>query len=218
MIYLFEDRQDRMAQYLKTKLDATYIKQALIDCSKENLLDYLKENYSDAITIIFHSSYIFSSKDITVQDIKGYFLKKKVPFIYFSGGLGNNLVLENGFINGNVNSGDMYKNLDYFIKHFSENQSVNIPILIYGKKYLLNSLLEFQYLINNYLFEKSNDYILSKIDFEKIIDFLDVRLKEKEFQKDKFMLIEWLKNQNVSSKYLTKDVLLNQIQKMIEEY
>ena len=72
MIYLFEDRKGRMEQYLKAHLDSDVIKVALIDCGKDNLADYLTDNFSDSKAIIFHSSYSFNDKNITNEDVKKY--------------------------------------------------------------------------------------------------------------------------------------------------
>lgn len=217
MIYLFEDRKGRMEQYLKAHLDSDVIKVVLIDCGKDNLADYLTDNFSDSKAIIFHSSYSFNDKNITNEDVKKYFIGKKIPFVYFSGGLNNNLVIENGTTNGNVNSGDMYKNLIYFLKLFKEYGKINIPLLVYGEKYLLNSLLELQTVISLCLFAKPNNQPLTNSDYDEIIDLVDARIKEDELKEDKSKLLEWLgkAKQKLS---LDKQTLLSQIQKLNDKY
>lgn len=217
MIYLFEDRIGRMQQFLKNNLDSEFIKIALIDCQKENLINHLSSEFSDSSAIIFHSSYSFNDNSITNEDVKKYFCDNKIPFIYFSGGLNNNLVIENGITNGNVNSGDMYNNLTYFIDDYKIQKKINISLLIYGKKYLLNSLLELQAIISLYLFDKSNEHVLTSEDFNEIIDLIEVRLKENELQDDKFKLLEWLNSKNIREK-LDKQTILSQIQKLNNKY
>ncbi len=217
MIYLFEDRKGRKEQYFKDKIDSDICKMAIIDCKKDNLSDYLSDNFSDSKAIIFHSSYSLSDKDITNEDVKKYFIGKKIPFIYFSGGLNNNLVIENGATNGNVNSGDMYNNLVYFLKVYKEYRKINVPLLVYGEKYLLNSLLELQAVISLSLFAKPNDQPLTNSDYDEIIDLVDARIKEEELKEDKSKLLEWLgkAKQKLS---LDKQTLLSQIQKLNDKY
>lgn len=217
MIYLFEDRKGRMDQYLEKELDFNHIKVALIDCKKEDLYEYLNKHFSDSKVVLFHSSYLFNDTTITNEDIKKYFKDKKVPFVYFSGGLSNSLIIENGITNANVNSGDMYKNLNHFIKKYNSNNKVNIPILVYGEKYLLNSLLELQTVIGLYLFEISNNQILNNNELYEIIDLVDARLKEEELQEDKMKLRKWLDEEIVKQK-LTKKTLVSQIQKLNDKY
>jgi hypothetical protein len=217
MIYLFEDRKGRMEQYQKEHLDSGVIKIALIDCQKNDLTNYVIDNFSDSSAIIFHSSYSFNDKNITNEDVKKYFRDKKIPFIYFSGGLNNNLVIENGITNGNVNSGDMYKNLMNFLEVYKSQQRINVALLVYGEKYLLNSLLELQTIISLSLFDKANNLLLSIADFNEIIDLVDARLKEEELKEDKTKLLEWLNSEKGKQK-LDKQTLLSQIQKLNYKY
>lgn len=195
MIYLFEDRKDRMKSYLKDKLDSDIIQQVIIDCQKSNLEEYLSAKFSDADAVIFHLSYSFVDNKITHEDVKNFFLEKTIPFVYFSGGLNNSLFIENDIINGNINSGDMYKNIFNFLEYYKEREEVNIPLLINGKGYLLNSLLELQNVIALYLFDKTNEENLTAEDLYEIIDLVDARLKEKELGEDKEKLLKWLENE-----------------------
>lgn len=217
MIYLFEDRKGRMDQYLEIELDFTHIQIALIDCDKKGLNEYLDDHFSDSKVVLFHSSYLFNDTTITNGDIKKYFKDKKVPFVYFSGGLSNSLIIENGIINANVNSGEMYRNLNHFIIEYNSTKKVNIPLLVYGQKYLLNSLLELQTVIGLYLFEKPNNEILTSNELYEVIDLVDARLKEEELQEDKIKLRKWLDEEIVKQK-LTKKTLISQIQKLNDKY
>ena len=217
MIYLFEDRKGRMEHYFKVHLDSVPIRVGIIDCQKNELTEYLAHNFSDSTAILFHSSYLISDNNITNEDVKKYFRDKKIPFVYFSGGSNNNLVIENSITNGNVNSGDMYNNLNLFLDDFMSNKKLNIPLLVYGRKYLLNSLLELQTLISLYLFDKTNLQKLSLEDFNEIIDLVDARLKEDELKEDKAKLINWL-NIEKEKQSLVKQTLLVQIQKMNDKY
>lgn len=217
MIYLFEDRTGRMEKYQKGSLDTTVLSIGIIDCKREELLEYLQSNFSNAEAVIFHSSYSFADKSITNEEVKRYFWEKRIPFVYFSGGSNNNLVIERGITNGNVNSGDMYNNLTYFSEHFKENGEINVPLLIYGEKYLVNSLLELLTVITLSLFAKPNNQTFTSIDFDEIIDLVDARIKEEELKEDKSKLLEWLRKEKQKLS-LDKQTLLSQIQKLTDKY
>jgi len=215
MIYLFEDRKGRMESYFRDNLDSDLIKQVTIDCEKSKLIEYLKSNFSSATAVIFHLSYSFSDKSISNEDVRGFFVKQKTPFVYFSGGLNSSLVIENDLVNGNVNSGDMYNNISAFLEDFQSRDVVNIPLLVNGQGYLLNSLLELQSIITLYLFDKRNDDYLTKENLDEIIDLVDARFKEEELTTAREKLVRWLNNKN-SKETVTvkKQVLLSQIQRM----
>lgn len=215
MIYLFEDRKDRMESYLKDKLDSDIIQQVIIDCQKSDLEEYLTAKFSNADAVIFHLSYSFVDNKITHEDVKNFFLEKTIPFVYFSGGLNNSLFIENDIINGNINSGDMYKNIFNFLEYYKEREEVNIPLLINGKGYLLNSLLELQNVIALYLFDKTDEENLTEDDLHEIFDLVDARLKEKELGEDKEKLLKWLDNQFLKEKVtVKKQTLLQLLQRM----
>ena len=217
MIYLFEDRKGRMESYFKDHSNSKNITMAIIDCEKDQLFDFLNTVFSNSKAIIFHSSYSFNDKKITNEEIKKFFGMKRIPFVYFSGGLNNNLVIENGVINGNVNSGDMYTNLSYFLQDFETYNRINIPLLVYGRKYLINSLLELQNIITLYLFEENHLQILSNKDFNEIFDLVDARIKEDELKEDKSKLLSWLSFEK-EKQTLNKQTLLDQLQKLINKY
>jgi hypothetical protein len=217
MIYLFEDRKGRMETYFKDILDVNIIKTGYLECKKAELETYLKDNFADAVAILFHSSYIFIDKQITNEDVKNYFKRNKVPFVYFSGNLSNNLIIENGLLNANVNSGDMYNNLNIFLAEYERNKTINIPKLVYGEKYLINSLMELQTITNIFLFDKTSNQFLTPNELSEIIDLTEARLKEVEFIEDKTKLLEWLKR-GIKQASIDKQTLTNQIQRLIDKY
>ena len=217
MIYLFEDRRGRMEQYQKGFLDIEVLEIGIIDCRKDVLIQHLDNHFANAKGVIFHSSYSFNDKNITNEEVKNYFCDKGVSFVYFSGGSNNNLVIERSITNGTVNSGDMYNNLLYFLKIYKEYGKINVPLLVYGEKYLLNSLVELLTVISLSLFTMPNNQLLTNSDFDEIIDLVDARIKEEELKEDKSKLLEWLRKekQKVS---LNKQTLLFQIQKLTDKY
>ena len=217
MIYLFEDRNDRMKSYLKYKLDSDFIKHVIIDCQKSELVEYLSSNFSDAGAVIFHLSYNFGDDKITHEDVKKYFIDQKIPFIYFSGGLNNSLVVEKNVINGNVNSGDMYKNVFNFLEEYKQTKKINVPLLVNGKGYLLNSLLELQNVITLYLFDKKNNDDLTDNELFEIIDLVYARIKERELSEDKEKLLKWLSEKASKNVTVKKQRLLLVIQRMTDK-
>lgn len=217
MIYLFEDRRGRMEQYIEQQLNTEVVKIALIECARIDLDSYLDQQFSDAEVVLFHSSYLFIDQSITNEDVKRHFKNKKIPFVYFSGGLKNNITIENNVTNADSNSGDMYNNLNNFIAEYVSKRKINIPLLVYGEKYLLNSLLELQTVISLYLFDRSKNYIINTEDFYEIIDLIDARIKEEEFQGDKLKLLNWLQDK-IGAQKLDKETLLSQIQKLNDKY
>lgn len=212
MIYLFEDRKERMNQCFKGKMDDTIIKVSVFDCEKDGINLYIKDNYSDAKAILFHSSYTFPKNGYTIENVKAAFIEQKIPFIYFSGGLRNNIINET---TANVNSGDMYNNLPEFLDCYKNEKKIVIPLLVYGKRFLINSLLEMQNLITNYFFNKKYNDPIGKNDIDYIVDnIIDISLNLPKLKEDKDDLINWLK----SSKNPQISLILSQIQKLIDKY
>jgi hypothetical protein len=213
MIYLFEDRKVRMQQ----SMDSKFIKEGILNCEKENAGFYLKSNYSDAKCILFHKSYTFSQKGLSSDFIRQLFLQMGIPVIYFSGGLNNNLSFKQGLLIGDANSGDMYKNLNLFIKDYKNHGKPNIPLLIYGKKYLLNSLLELQYIINLILFDKKSNDLLNTLEMDDIVSAIRPRINEPELKDFKISLIGWIENHMYEKRIKAADIK-NYVQENINKY
>lgn len=207
MIYLFEDRKDRMHQYLKEVVASVNLKEALFDCPLTmDIEEYVVTAFGDAKAILFHSSYKLASKSLTKEDVKASFLKKSIPFVFFSGGLENNFNEINGVPQAWVNHGDMYKNLSKFVEKFDNTGEVIIPILLYGSDYLLNDMLRFQKLTARYFSSQNPDYILSDEDIDILSNkIIEETLKNNEFSGFKQGFIDWLiDKQNSKSLYEVK--------------
>lgn len=217
MIYLFEDRKGRMLQYITEGINNPFLKEAIFDSSDEDIDQYIDDSFRDATCVLFHKSYNFPNKAITSDLVKESFLRKKIPFVYFSGGLKNNLLIDNQVYTGNVDSGDMYSNLSIFLEESNRKQTINIPLLIYGKRYLLNSLLELQNRIVKYFFDRSDNQLLDNDDLETIGDIIYTRINEQELAVDKSKLIQWIKS-NLDKEQITVHILKSQLEKLIEKY
>ena len=217
MIYLFEDRKGRMQQYLKEELNSNIIKESIFDCDVNDIDSYIETQYNDAKCILFHKSYSFPQSGITADLVKQKFLSKKIPFVFFSGGVQNNFFKEKDTITGTADSGDMYNNLLCFINEYKLNSRINIPLLLFGKDYLLNSLLDLQNVINKSLFKFNYEYYLNEDELDEIKDAIDSRINEEEFSNDKLKLIAWIDNRLTNPK-ITVGILKSQIQKLIDKY
>lgn len=218
MIYIFEDRKGRMNQYYNSKFDTEILKEGIFDCFKDEMNLYINNNFQHADAVLFHKSYTFSNTGISSDDVKNLFFEKKIPFVYFSGGLKNSIILLDGINNGNVNSGDMYNNLSQFLDDYKQTGNVNIPLLIFGNKYLINSLLHMQFIVNSYFIDREMSSILTETDCDFLIDeALDVTLLENEFIKLKNTLAEWIECER-NEKQADIKTLMNKIQELIDKY
>ena len=216
MIYLFEDRKDRMHQYLSKAIISNNLKEAVFDCPNNmDVNDYIYNTFGDAKAILFHSSYKLANSRITKELVKEAFIKRRVPFVFFSGGLENNYFEVGGVTQANVNSGDMYKNLGKFIEKLDESGEVVIQILLYGSKYLVNEILKAQKLIARYFSDKKSDYLLNSDDkfiiSEKVIE---VTMKSNTLSAYKIDFTHWLFTREneitvADVKKKIKDILIN---------
>lgn len=217
MIYLFEDRKGRMSHYLDKDLNSKSLKESIFDYSGDiSLSKYINNEYGDAKCILFHSSYTIPSKNITKENIKAEFAEMGVPFVLFSGGMGNNYTIpSNNIIQGNINSGTMYENLKLFIDDFEKSNIINVPLLIFGSNFLMNELLKSQNLITMYLSAKKTNYILSSDDKQFLTILIEATLKNESLSTDVQKLILWL---STSEKSITIITIKQQIQRLIYNY
>ena len=195
MIYLFEDKEGRMAQYLNGKVDGNLLKRAVMMCTRNDDLDeYISNHFGDADAILFHVSYVFPDSGIKNDAVRNAFLKKGVPFIYFSGASNNNISrFENGTAFADVRSSDMYANLPEFISRYGHSGKVNIPFLVYGKGYLKNSLLGLQAWASEFLWNYDSAQPLNIGVQQMLISGINSRIQEEELQSEKESMLTDLK-------------------------
>lgn len=218
MIYLFEDREGRMMRFLKGDIDSYLLKRAIMDCKKEELSNYIGEHFSDAELVLFHLSYVFPQSGVTNDSVREVFLSKGIPFVYFSGQSKNSIGrTPNGIQTADVRSEDMYTHLPVFIQAYKDTGRVNIPLLVYGKNYLMSSLLRVLEWTNNQLWELKNDEPLKSAKILLLIAGISTRMQEDELEADKEALIEFI-NGHRSTGDLTPDLLLGQIQRIIDRH
>jgi hypothetical protein len=192
MIYLFEDRLDRMQNLLKDNLDNysdIFKKGETFDkVNSDNVLDYLN-SLNNMNVIIIHKSYKFPNK-LTIDIIKEAAINLNKKIVVFSGGSGNAVINENEAV---INSGRLYTNLKGFLESYSQSDSVNLYILIYGKTgYVKHQLKQFQ----NATLPKLLNYIedeSGKLVMRDLLTDLDTYLVSAEFDMERKYLENFIK-------------------------
>lgn len=222
MIYLFEDRKDRMQQLLKGNVDdfkdVLSTDKVISQENEEDVLEFFK-TLEDLDIVILHSSYAFPNKTLTSENIKAVVRKLGVKFVLFSGGL------YNAIINGNeivLNSGTFYENLNSFISEYKKNKETDIALLIFENKndYLKHQVKKFQNMALSNLkkLQKSIDKEKEVANtFKNIRNGLDSYLISSEFNVDKQMLSDYI-YKRLKKKDFNHSVLFEQIQKMLSKY
>ena len=197
MIYLFEDRKDRMKESFDIEKYSNLITDGVFVSGNPEI--FFKD-ISDAEVIILHKSYAFTG-NFTVDVFKNWCKESHKLLVIFSGGLTNGIV--NNYY-AESNSGDLYQNLPEFLNYYSKNRAINLPLLIFGNKYLLSQVKHFQI---EYLTQLLNpNYIFDEDDFEGI-------LTADELKEDKTVLFKFL-----SETHLGSEVINSQIQKFVDKY
>lgn len=206
MIYLLEDRRDRFEQLLKVKLDKERINtDAKITCTKEEIEAYVVDNFSDAKLVLIHRSYNFSDSSITPIYLQNIFNAHSASVVIFSGDSSSNISKNNG----TINSQDLYANLPWFV---SQNDETNISKLIFGERYLLNSLITFQGKVYDKLFDFEDSKLLGQKEIEEL-KFLLPYLKAPELAHYK----ESLKEKLFPEKIVTVGDFKNFLQRIIDK-
>lgn len=166
MIYIFDDRAQRRKdneELLRNYSDLIKFDTVKLISGKtadEWIFDYV----DNPECIIFHKSYELGNESVTFETIRQLFTSLDIPIVIFSGGIeGSN----KGAKEINMNADLMYHNLPFFLENRKENGVININTLLWGKKYRLNALLEFQNTISQkYLI--NNDLDITLDNFEKV--------------------------------------------------
>ena len=164
MIYIFDDRKQRRSDN-EEKLSKfrDIVKFATVETiSGKSVEECVFDSIINPDCIMFHKSYVFEDDNVNFETIRALFVSLDVPIVIFSGGIeGGN----KGYSEININADVMYENLPYFLEDFKENKSPNIDILLWGKRYKLNAILEIQNKLAKSFFIKN--------DFDEIIERID---------------------------------------------
>lgn len=222
MIYLFEDRDDRKKQLMGDSSLHPLVCQKPFDCfNVEDIGDYIINNFSDAKAVLLHKSYSFANSAITTDSVKKEFaFLLDIPVVLFSGGSKSSLIKEGVIITAEVNSGVMYRNLNLFIESYQREGVICIPMLVYGKHYQINQLLEMQAKLYSLLFDKKDDDILkSNEDRRKIRKIMQIisDVNDSSLSVDIEKLKNWIKDKDDKNE-LQISLLKQTVQNLIIKY
>lgn len=164
MIYIFDDR----AQRRKDNEEKLIVFSGSIVFATVNIIPgkHVEECIFDSMEnpecIIFHKSFVFEDKSITFESIRHLFTSRGVPVVIFSGGTEG---VNKGREEININADRMYRNLPYFLKDYQAHGVINIDILLWGKSYKLNALLQFQNeLAREYIIDRNLEDAIENIE------------------------------------------------------
>lgn len=200
MVYLFEDRIQRMEQYLSQGIVSDLFRcDRVIDCPIQTLTSTIEAKFNDAKCVIIHSSYVFPGEGVTPETIKNTFNAMGVPVVVFSGDFSTNTLRpsSNGICNADMRSVSLYENLPAFIEQYANTGVISIPFLTFGPNYLLNTLLRFQAATQDILIGFSGSDIIGEDEKDEIHDEI-VRLKEPELQTTRSRLLGVLSESNLT--------------------
>lgn len=142
-IAIIEDRIGRLEQYTDFELKKCKSVTIVTGLEFDNLISSLKSNDTGKLEqydcIASHRSALSNE----VRDtLKEYCRKNRKPLIFFSGGITSSVLKDIEFPFLHINSKEFYsENLKLFIEACAENNTVNLLLLQFGKKWKLSLLL-----------------------------------------------------------------------------
>lgn len=201
-----------MKSYLTQNIESNQLLcDCVIDCTKQDLQSLIDSKFGDASCIIIHYSYKFPGEGVTPEVIKNAFNEKGIPVVLFSGDYSNNsLKPSKGICNADVRSSSLYENLPLFIRKYTNEGIISIPLLAFGPKYLLNTLLGLQANIQEILISLNDDDVIGENDADEILDKVAM-IKEPELQTVRSQLVDLLKDSD-----LVYSKLKEKVQSIIE--
>lgn len=142
-IAIIEDRIGRIKQFTEFELTKRESVVIITGMEFDNLIGTLKSNDTRELDqyecIASHRSALTNE----VRDtLKEYCRKNRKPLIFFSGGITSSVLKDVEFQFLHINSKEFYsENLKLFIEACEENDTVNLLVLQFGKKWKLSLLL-----------------------------------------------------------------------------
>ena len=170
MILLIEDRSERQQLFMKeTGIVLNHysdIVDNIVDLKYEEFLEKFKKNTFDLerySVIISHKSAFNDDNILMLNKLENYCKSNNKPLVLFSGGIDMNYYDNSEYEIAEINSRVFYsENLKLFIDATKERKE-NLLILIYGKKWKLNLMLNVLEKVNLFIEDVAQD----KIFFEK---------------------------------------------------
>jgi hypothetical protein len=178
----------------------------------KNELDSFFNSLDNIQALLIHKSYNFPTKDITIEDIKSICKNKGIPIGLFSGGTSNAIIDENLVM---CNSADFYSNLNLFLTEFDNNNKANLPLLAFGKRYIINELKQLQIAVSKKIIQKNDVDVLS---LKLIRNDIETYLSAPELEDDKNKLTKWIESEINENKTIDSKIILGQIKKLIDKY
>lgn len=219
MIYLFDDVAYRVNNMVSLELkDNPIIQFSQFNCpDRTGVENYIDQTFVHPDAILLHNTYKVKEKGITPEQIKSLFIKRKIPFAFFSGGTEvGNYFKESNVDTANINASRMYDNLELFLEDFKKKNAISFPVLIFGSEYIKIESLELLKAVTIYLANRNENDRLEKRDREDIVEFLvGPIIKNELFNEDKKRLLDWLNN---PKSYISVSMIIGQIKKFISLY
>ncbi len=159
MIYLVEDRLPRQKQFLQDyELPEDRIR-VISDIHFSNTPKQIDsasdDQFPNAEAVLCHKGHVFfNDKSNLLTEFQKYYIKKHVPFVFFSGSISSaNYTSIGSTFGANVNSRIFYGNLKYYL----ETSPYDVRILCFGRRYLLNEFMIFTNIVSAKLHSFDNN-------------------------------------------------------------
>lgn len=168
-IAIIEDRIGRLEQYTDFELKNCKSVVIITGLEFDNLIVFLRSNDTKPLDqyecIASHRSALSNE----VRDtLKEYCRKNKKPLIFFSGGITSSVLKDVEFPFLHINSKEFYsENLKLFIEACEEQNTVNLLLLQFGKKWKLSLLLNLR---NNIAVSLNKQELKAKLQDVEIDD------------------------------------------------
>lgn len=167
-ILLIEDRVNRKELYIKFDLTEYKVVDFVTGDKLTNILeDINKKNFSKLERykcLIFHASAL---SIVQKSEVKDFCKRNKKSLVFFSGGISTSYYNDNFYPFLNINSKDFYSNnLKTFLDNYIVDFEINLLILQYGDRWLINLLLNLR---NNLvkIQEENNTVLVSELKINK---------------------------------------------------
>lgn len=198
-IALLEDRLSRMAQFSNFDLSKEIVIEIITDINLVSLLESIEAGNLDRLNpyncIILHRSALSNSQR---DAVKNYCHTHQKPLVYFSGGISTSTFNDYFFPFLHINSKDLYSgSLRLFIDDLEKTKQINLLVLQFGSKWILNLLLSFRDRLNRLEQLKNQTVIrVTNIDINNFIK--DILVNDYN--------LEWLLNsyETVTNEHLTQ--------------
>lgn len=194
MIYIFDDRYERResnsALINKYKQFVSFAK---IECTTINELeDFILGDLHASTLILLHSSYRYPGDILKNEEVIASFSLLEIPIILFSGGFmhPSETMILGKYMVYNINSLVMYQNLEVYLRHLMQGQSVPLDILIWGESYIQNIITRTQSYLFRTICNISHKSIVDDALIDKLYAIIDDYLRDDEFESTRNELLQ----------------------------